>query len=80
MDAEFRDIFEMSYEKGFRAIIDEASWYLRETPDALTSFVATLSALPNHYERTMSTFQDFFGFPWTIKWRRGWDSNPRADY
>ena len=25
MDAEFRDIFEMSCEKGFRAIIDEAS-------------------------------------------------------
>ncbi len=26
MDAEFRDIFEMSCEKGFRAIIDEARW------------------------------------------------------
>ena len=25
MDSEFRDIFEMSCEKGFRAIIDEAS-------------------------------------------------------
>ena len=36
MDAEFRDIFEMSCEKGFRAIIDEARWQLRATPDALT--------------------------------------------
>jgi len=58
MDAEFRDIFEMSCEKGFRAIIDEASWQLRETPDALTSFVEMLSALPNHYERAMNTFLD----------------------
>ena len=28
MDAEFREIFEMSDEKGFRAIIDEAEWHL----------------------------------------------------
>ena len=58
MDAEFRDIFEMSCEKGFRAIIDEARWQLRETPDALTSFVEMMSALPNHYERAMITFLD----------------------
>ena len=31
MDAEFQDIFEMSCEKGFRAIIDEAGWQLRES-------------------------------------------------
>ena len=58
MDAEFRDIFEMSCEKGFRAIIDEASWHLRETPDARVSFVEMLSALHNHYERAMVTFLD----------------------
>ncbi len=34
MDAEFRDIFEMSCEKGFRAIIDEATWQMQEEPDA----------------------------------------------
>ena len=28
MEAEFRDIFELSCEKGFRAIIDEAEWHL----------------------------------------------------
>ena len=32
MEAEFRKIFEMSCEKGFLAIIDEARWQLRETP------------------------------------------------
>jgi hypothetical protein len=62
MDAEFRDIFEMSCEKGFRAIIDEASWQLRETPEAFMSFVEMLSALPNHYERAMITFLDYNTF------------------
>ena len=58
MDAEFRDIFEMSCEKGFRAIIDEASWQMQEDPDDLTSFIEKLSALSNHYERAMITFLD----------------------
>ena len=58
MDVEFQEIFEMSCEKGFRAIIDEASWHLWENQDDLTSFMETLSALPNHYERAMITFLD----------------------
>lgn len=58
MDAEFRDIFEMSCEKGFRAIIDEARWQMRETPEDLTAFVETLSALPNHYHRAMVAYLD----------------------
>lgn len=62
MDAEFRDIFEMGCEKGFRAIIDEAKWQLKETSDTLTAFVETLSALPNHYERAMVTFLDHPSF------------------
>jgi hypothetical protein len=56
MDAEFLEIFEMSCEKGFRAIIDEASWHLQETPDVLVSFVEELSGLSSHYERAMITF------------------------
>jgi hypothetical protein len=62
MDAELRDIFEMSCEKGFRAIIDEASWQLRDDPDALTSFIETLSTRSNHYERAMITFLDYTPF------------------
>lgn len=58
MDAEFRDIFEMSCEKGFRAIIDEAGFHMRETPDNLTSFIEMLAGLSNHYERAMITFLD----------------------
>ena len=58
MDAEFREIFEMSCEKGFRAIIDEANWQLREDPEALANFIEILAVLPSHYERAMSTFLD----------------------
>ena len=62
MDTEFREIFEMSCEKGFRAIIDEANWHLRETPNALKSFIEMLSALSNQYERAMITFLDYNTF------------------
>jgi len=58
MDAEFRDIFELSCEKGFRAIIDEAQWHLTTDPDARTGFVENLAALSNHCERAMVTFTD----------------------
>jgi hypothetical protein len=62
MDAEFRDIFEMSCEKGFLAIIDEAKWQLRGTPEDLASFIDMLSGLSNHYERAMITFLDHNAF------------------
>jgi len=64
MDAEFRDIFEMSCEKGFRAIIDEATWQMQEEPDGIMSFIEMLSALSNHYERAMITYLDH-----NILWR-----------
>lgn len=58
MDAEFREISELSCEKGFRAIIDEAEWHLANDPRARTGFVEKLAALSNHYERAMVTFLD----------------------
>lgn len=58
MDAVLRDIFELSCEKGFRAIIDEAEWHLASDSDARTGFVENLAALSNHYERAMVTFLD----------------------
>lgn len=58
MDSEFRDIFEMCCEKGFRAIIDEARWQMQADSEALTEFVKGLSALPNHYHRAMITYLD----------------------
>jgi len=58
MDTEFQDIFELSCEKGFRAIIDEARWQMQANPEALTAFIETLSAQPNHYHRAMVTYLD----------------------
>ena len=58
MDAEFRDVFEMSCEKGCHAILDEAAWHLRDDPAAYTAFVDNLAALANHYERAMVTYLD----------------------
>jgi hypothetical protein len=62
MDAEFRDIFEMSGAKGFRAILDEAEWHLAADPDAQREFVEKLAALANHYERAIVTFLEHAKF------------------
>ncbi len=56
MDTVFREIFEMSCEKGFTAIIDEAGFQFNDNDFAV--FVEKLSALPNHYQRAMITFLD----------------------
>ena len=58
MDAEFREIFELSCEKGFRPIIDEAEWHLANDKDVRNQFVERLAALSNHFERAMVTFLD----------------------
>ncbi len=58
MDAVFSEIFEVSCQKGFLAIIDEARWQLQETPNDITTFLETMSELPNHYHRAMVTFLD----------------------
>lgn len=56
MDADFQDIFELSCEKGFLAIIDEARWQMRGAPEQLAEVIEMLSALPDHYQRAMTTF------------------------
>lgn len=62
MESAFREIFEMGNEKGFLAILDEARWQLRDSPDSIPPLVDTLSALPNHFERAMVTFLDHKAF------------------
>ena len=49
MDAEFRDIFELSCEKGFKAIIDEAQWHLRDDQNGLAALITELAGLANHF-------------------------------
>ena len=58
MDAEFRDIFELSCEKGFKAIIDEAQWHLRDDQNELVALITELASLANHFERAMVTYLD----------------------
>ncbi len=58
MDAEFRDIFELSCEKGFKAIIDEAQWHLRDDQSGLAALIKELAGLGNHFERAMVTYLD----------------------
>ena len=58
MDAEFRDIFELSCEKGCRAIIEEAQSHPATAQAARQAFVEELAALSNHFERAMVTFLD----------------------
>ena len=58
VEAEFREIFEMSCEKGVAAILDEARWQWRDEPDGLTAFVEEFSALPGHHDRAMAAFLD----------------------
>ena len=62
LDAEFREVFELSCEKGFRAIIDEAEWHYRLDDVARSAFVEKLAKLSNHYERAMLTFLEHKGF------------------
>ena len=59
MDAKFREVFELSNPKGFSAIIDEARWQLRTTPEEIPPFIEKLSALPGHYHRAMTTFLEY---------------------
>ena len=59
MDAQFRDIFDLSCEKGFRAILDEAEWQfvvLRKDPESHKAFAARFAGMTNHFERAMVTF------------------------
>ena len=58
MDAECRDISDLSCEKGCRAIIDEAAWHFANDAEAHTAFVEQLATLANHFERAMTTFLD----------------------
>lgn len=56
MDAVFLEIFEMSCEKSFTAIIDEVGFQFKDNDFAV--FVEKLSALPNHYQQAMINFLD----------------------
>ena len=64
IDAEFLEIFEMSCEKGFCAILDEAQWHMSHdaNPKGITVFTEILASLKNHYARAMVTYLDYNQF------------------
>ena len=58
LEAEVREIFELSCEKGTWAILDEARCRWRDNPDGLTAFIETLSSQPSHAHRALSICLD----------------------
>ncbi len=62
IDAIFGDIFDMSCEKGFKAILTETTHQFKDEPEKVPEFVDMLSALPNHFERAMTTYLDYPNF------------------
>ena len=62
IDAIFGDIFDMSCGKGFKAILTETTHQFKDEPEKIPEFVDMLSALPNHFERAMTTYLDYPNF------------------
>lgn len=58
LEAEFRQVFEMSCEKGIRTLLDEARWCWPEGSRELEAFIGTLSSQPGHFHRAMAALLD----------------------
>lgn len=58
MDADFRDIHDMSNERGWLAMLGEARWHLQAQPQQVQDFIDSMSALTNHHAQAMSVFLD----------------------
>ena len=58
LEAEFRQVFEMSSEKGIRTLLDEARRCWPEGSPELEAFIGTLSCQPGHFHRAMVALLD----------------------
>jgi hypothetical protein len=58
MEADFRDIHDMSTEKGWLAMLGEAKWHLKYEAQPVQEFIDAMTALPNHYAQAMAVFLD----------------------
>ncbi len=56
VDAELKTINDLSCKKGIQAVIDEAPFQFRNTPEQIPPFIDKLSKLKNHYDRAMTVF------------------------
>ena len=57
-DADFRDIDDMSNEKGWLAMLGEARWHLQNQQPQVQGFIEAMAALPNHHARAMTVYLD----------------------
>ena len=57
-DADFRDIHDMSNEKGWLAMLGEARWQLQNQQPQVQGFIEAMAALPNHHARAMTAYLD----------------------
>ena len=57
-DADFRDIDDMSNEKGWLAMLGEARWHLQNQQPQVRGFIEAMAALPNHHARAMTVYLD----------------------
>ena len=58
LESEFREIFEMSCEKGVRTLLDEARSRWPDGSEELDAFIETLSSQPGHFHRGMAALLD----------------------
>ncbi|MBK1720313.1 hypothetical protein [Thiocystis violacea] len=59
LEVDLRQIFDMSCEKGWLAILDEARWRFVSETEEYATFCDQLSSLSSHYARAMTTFLDY---------------------
>ncbi len=57
-DADFRDIDDMSNEKGWLAMLGEARFHLQNQQQVL-GFIEAMAVLPNHHARAMTVYLDY---------------------
>ena len=62
MEADFRDIHDMSTEKGWLAMLGEARFHLEDQPQEMQGFIEAMSALPNHHAQAMTLFLEYVDF------------------
>lgn len=71
IEATLREVFDLSCENGSCAILDEARWQLKLSPEGLEALVKGLAELPNRFHRAMPVYPDYPQcWNWAIRFYR----------
>lgn len=57
-EADFREIYALSDEAGFKAMLDELEWQYQHHPEQKQEVIEALRQLESHYERVITAFLD----------------------